>query len=179
MHIQILTPKSQFIANFRWMIFIQLIVEWGGGVSVLPSLGIRVGFLAAIKEWGRFRAGAHLLPTRGGKKRPLQKKLSEISKSFGIEEQKKVSIINRFRVKKKGPDAIKLLRPTHPRPHRACKSFWGAGTEMEKAWNIAQMNILAKRNSTKNAYFATYCNLCQNSVNSPESNQFAKYSFIY
>ena len=54
-----------------------------------------------------------------------------------------------------------------------------AGAEMEKAWNIAQMNSLTKRNSTKNAYFATSCNSRQNSVNSPESNQVAKYSFIY
>ena len=55
----------------------------------------------------------------------------------------------------------------------------GVGSEMEKAWKIAQMHILAKKNSTKNAYFATYCNSRQNSVYFPESNQVAKYSFIY
>lgn len=42
-------------------------------------------------------------------------------------------------------------------------------SEMEKAWHIAQMNMLAKINNTKNACFATYCNLRQNNVNSPNS----------
>ena len=46
-------------------------------------------------------------------------------------------------------------------------------TEMQKRKKIARMNISAPKISTKNAYFATFGNLRQNSVNSLELNQVA------
>ena len=44
---------------------------------------------------------------------------------------------------------------------------------MQKCKKIARMNISAQKISTKNAYFATFGNLRQNSVNSLELNQVA------
>ena len=46
-------------------------------------------------------------------------------------------------------------------------------SEMQKRKKIARMNISAPKISTKNAYFATFGNLRQNSVNSLELNQVA------
>ena len=48
----------------------------------------------------------------------------------GKRGSQKIYIIKRFEVEKKekGPDAIKLMRPPHPRPHSVCKSFRGAET---------------------------------------------------
>ena len=49
----------------------------------------------------------------------------------------------------------------------------GIQAEMQKRKKIARMNISAQKISTKNAYFATFGNLRQNSVNSLELNQVA------
>ena len=48
----------------------------------------------------------------------------------GKRGSQKIYIIKRFEVEKKekGPDAIKLMRPPHPRPRCVCKSFRGAET---------------------------------------------------
>ena len=50
--------------------------------------------------------------------------------------------------------------------------------EMEKAYKIAQMKILDPKNSTKNAYFASYFNLRQNSVISTIAHHFLAQQFF-
>ena len=56
-----------------------------------------------------------------------------------------------------------------PRLRKSCSD----STEMQKRKKIARMNISAQKISTKNAYFATFGNSRQNSVNSLELNQVA------
>ena len=51
------------------------------------------------------------------------------------------------------------------------KSYYHAEQRCKSVKKIARMNISAQKISTKNAYFATFGNLRQNSVNSLELNQ--------